>query len=302
MKKTASSRTGSGSQHWGFYFLAFLVSGCSPLDSGFLNPAGPIAAAQRELFFWVIGLTLIVVIPVIVLTPWLLWRYRWRQRKAAYQPRWDFSLPIDCLAWGVPALVVIVLGILTWQRTHQLDPYRPIAGSAPPLEVHVIALDWKWLFIYPQQGIATLNQLVIPSGRVVHLSLTSATVMQSMLIGQLSGQIYAMAGMRTQQYLQADKDGVYVGRNTQFNGVGFQQQSFQVQAVSPQVFAQWLNTAQQSPDALDCERYRSLEEQSLVAAQTWRITEQNLLLRVINSFQKPAAPACGNPAQEPRHD
>lgn len=282
--------------------LACLLSGCSPIDGGFLNPAGPVAAAQRELFFWVIGLTLIVVIPVLVLTPWLLWRYRWRQRQAAYQPRWDFSWPVDCMTWGVPLLIVLALGTLTWQRSHQLDPYRPLASTLPPLEVQVIALDWKWLFIYPQQGIATLNQLVIPSGRPVHLSLTSATVMQSLLIGQLSGQIYAMAGMRTQQYLQADKEGIYGGRNTQFNGVGFQQQSVEVRAVSPQAFAQWLSEARQSPDALDCARYRRLGESSIAPAHTWRMTEPDLFNGVINAFRMPATPACGSPAQEPRHD
>jgi cytochrome o ubiquinol oxidase subunit 2 len=301
--KTAGSRAQNSVRHWGLYPLVSLISGCSPISTGFLNPAGPIAASQRELFFWVIGLTLIVVVPVIVLTPWLLWRYRWRQRRAAYRPRWDFSLPIDCFTWGVPVLVVIGLGGLTWQRTHQLDPYRPLPGTEPPVQVQVVALDWKWLFVYPQLGIATLNELVIPSGRPVHLSLTSDTVMQSLLIGQLSGQIYAMPGMRTQQYLQADKDGTYIGRNTQFNGARFQQQHFPVRAISPQAFAQWSSTAQQSSAVLDCERYRSLgKDPSLVSAQTWRVTEPALFNEVIDAFRMPVTPACGSSAKEARHD
>jgi cytochrome o ubiquinol oxidase subunit 2 len=117
------------------------------LSSGFLDPAGPVASAQRDLFLWIVGVSMVVVLPVLVLTPWLLWRYRYGQQQATYRPRWELSLPFEILSWGVPVLVVIGLGALTWTRTHQLDPYRPLADSRSSLEVQVIALDWKWLFI-----------------------------------------------------------------------------------------------------------------------------------------------------------
>lgn len=262
-------------------FLALLlvgsINGCTPVDLGFLAPAGKVASEQRDLFLWIIGLTLIVVLPVIVLTPVLLWRYRYGQRHAAYRPRWDFSLPMEILSWGVPVLVVIALGVLTWQRTHQLDPYKPLAGTSAPLEIQVIAMDWKWLFIYPQQRIASLNELVIPIGRAVHLSLTSATVMQALFIPRLSGQIYAMAGMRTQQYLQADVVGEFIGRNSQFSGAGFQAQHFKTRSMSAQAFDDWAAQTRQSGEALNCKDYLQLSQtQSLSGPLTYRDVQAGL--------------------------
>jgi cytochrome o ubiquinol oxidase subunit 2 len=278
---------------------ACATAGCAPVSLGFLAPAGAIAAAQRELFFWVVGLGLVVVLPVIVLTPWLLWRYRYGQQRAAYRPRWDFSLPLDVLSWGVPLAVVAVLGVLTWQRSHALDPYRPLPGPAATLEVQVVALNWNWLFIYPQQGIASLNQLVIPVGSPVHLSLTSATVMQALLIPRLSGQIYAMAGMRTQQYLQADGAGRFVGRNTQFNGDGFQTQVFTTDAMPPEAFEEWVSQARQSPQSLDCQRL--IHGDPLPKAQRYGRVEAGLFDHVLQSFHQPDDRKC-SPTQEHAHE
>ena len=283
--------------------LAACLGGCTPISLGFLDPAGPVAGGQRLLFFWVVGLALVVVLPVLVITPWLLWRYRYGQASAPYRPRWEYSLPMEILTWGVPVLVVVVLGMLTWQRSHQLDPYRPLIGSIPPLEIQVIAMDWKWLFIYPDQGVATLNQLVIPCGRPVHLSLTSASVMQSLLIPRLSGQIYAMAGMRTQQYLQADAVGTFTGRNTQFNGAGFQRQAFETRSLAPQAFGDWLASARRSPLPLDCERYRDLDRrQSTDAPTLYRDAPAGLFASVIAGSQKAALPSCTPASMDPPHD
>jgi cytochrome o ubiquinol oxidase subunit 2 len=275
---------------------ACVTAGCAPVDLGFLAPAGLVAAAQRELFLWVVGLALVVVLPVVVLTPWLLWRYRYGQQHAAYRPRWDFSLPLEILTWGVPVAVVAVLAVLTWQRSQQLDPYRPLPGPAATLEVQVIALDWNWLFIYPQQGVASLNQLVIPQGTPVHLSLTSATVMQALLIPRLSGQIYAMAGMRTQQYLQADAAGSFLGRNTQFNGEGFQRQVFTAVAMTPQGFEGWLNEARRSPQSLDC---RPLSQGGM---QRYGRVEPGLFEQVMQSFSQPGHGGCRAFSQERAHE
>jgi cytochrome o ubiquinol oxidase subunit 2 len=259
------------------------LGGCTRIDSGFLEPAGKIAGAQQELFSWIVGLSLIVVLPVLVLTPWLLWRYRYGQQNSAYQPKWEYSRPMEIISWGGPVLIVILLGVLTWERTHSLDPYRPLGNDAATLEVQVIAMDWKWLFIYPKQGVATLNQLLIPVGRPIHLSLTSATVMQSLLIPQLTGQMYAMAGMRTQQYLQASRVGDFVGRNTQFNGSGFQEQAFVTRAVSPEEFDRWLDATQQSAHPLDCNEYQALSRfPALHQVQAYRTVQTGLFKSVIH--------------------
>ncbi|MDB6141941.1 MAG: cytochrome ubiquinol oxidase subunit [Pseudomonas sp.] len=279
-------------RYWALMAAACL-GGCSPLGLGFLSPAGPVANVQRALFFQVIGLSLVVVLPVIVLTPWLVWHYRYAQKDAPYRPKWEFSLAMEIVSWGVPVLIVVLLGLLTWDRTQRLDPYRPLAQTSAPLEVQVVAMDWKWLFIYPQQGIASLNELVIPSGRQVHLSLTSATVMQSLLIARLSGQIYAMAGMRTQQYLQADANGQFLGRNTQFNGAGFQAQAFDTHAVSAQAFEEWVVQARSSDTSLDCAHYQLLNQPQLVREpQRYRDVQPGLFEWVINSFNASASADC----------
>lgn len=283
--------------------LAGCISGCAPVSLGFLDPAGPVASGQRELFLWVVGLALIVVLPVLVITPWLLWRYRYGQDAAPYRPRWEYSLPMEILTWGVPVLVVVALGVLTWQRSHSLDPYRPLPGNTQALDIQVIAMDWKWLFIYPQQGVASLNELVIPSGRPVHLTLTSATVMQALLIPRLSGQIYAMAGMRTQQYLQADAVGSFSGHNTQFNGDGFQKQAFGVRSLPPEQFAAWLDGARHSAQPLDCQRYLGLAQHpSTLAAQRYREAAPGLFMAVLDAAREAALPSCPLPAKDLPHE
>ena len=274
------------------------LGGCAPVSLGFLSPAGVIAAAQRELFLWVVGLALTVVVPVIVLTPWLLWRYRYGQQRAAYRPRWDFSLPMELLTWGVPLVVVTVLGVLTWQRSQQLDPYRPLPG--PALEVQVIGLDWNWVFIYPLLGVASLDELVIPQGTSVHLNLTSATVMQALLIPRLSGQIYAMPGMRTQQYLQADAPGRFLGRNTQFNGAGFQTQVFTTRAMAPGEFEDWLRETRRSALSLDCRRL--MDAGSPHAVQHYGQVESGLFEQVLQSAGRYGKLACSASSQESHHE
>jgi cytochrome o ubiquinol oxidase subunit 2 len=288
---------------------ALCVCGCSATGLGFLDPAGPVAYAQRELFGWVVGLSLVVVLPVILLTPVLVWRYRYARKDACYQPRWEFSLPMEILSWGVPVVVVVILGCLTWQRTQQLDPYRPLQSSAAPLQVQVIALDWAWLFVYPEQGVASLNELTIPSGRAVHLSLTSASVMQSLMIARLSGQIYAMAGMRTQQYLLADAPGQFIGRNTQFNGAGFQTQMFTARSVDGPGFDNWLASVRQSGQRLSCERYRQLSQprqpapapQTLPAVQSFAAVPAGLFDWVVKSFHSASIAECGVALHEGSH-
>jgi cytochrome o ubiquinol oxidase subunit 2 len=224
-----------------------LLGGCTALHHGFLGAEGPVAAQQRELFWKVAVILAFVVGPVLILTPLVAWHYRQSNTNDAYRPNWNFSWTLEGFIWIPPVLIVIVLGVLVWVYTHRLDPYRPIAGG-PPLQVQVIAADWKWLFVYPDGGVASVDRLVVPVGRPVRLTLTSTTVMQSLMIPQLTGQIYTMAGMTTQLNLRADRAGRYHGGNMQYNGTGFAHQSFDVEAVAPASFRRWLaDTARTAP-------------------------------------------------------
>ena len=202
--------------------MSLQLGGCAALKLGVVNNAGPVAASQWHLYLIVGAVLVFVAGPVLLLVPIVAWHYRLANKESAFKPQWTFSWTLEGLIWIPPAGIVIGLAFVLWHYTHLLDPYRPIASSQPPLEVQAIALDWKWLFLYPTEQIATLNELEIPVGRPVHISITSGTVMQSFMVPQLAGQIYAMAGMTSELNLAASRAGVFRGENTQFNGRGFQ--------------------------------------------------------------------------------
>jgi cytochrome o ubiquinol oxidase subunit 2 len=241
------------------------LGGCGVLDHGFLNAAGPIADRTRGLFFIACFILLFVAGPVLLLTPIVAWHYRLSNTQSAYRPRWGFNWPLEGLIWIPPIIIVIVLAVFLWRDTHALDPYKPLASPNPPIEVQVVALDWKWLFIYPEQGVASVNELALPVDRPVHLSLTSDTVMQSFFVPKLAGQIYAMAGMTTQLNLAAIEPGRFRGENTQFNGSGFQNQKFPVLAQSPGDYAAWLARARASGKTLDMNAFQALSTPSTQA-------------------------------------
>jgi cytochrome o ubiquinol oxidase subunit 2 len=238
------------------------VSGCGIVGHGFLSPAGPIAAAERHYFLIVCLVMLFVIGPVLIMTPVIAWHYRLANTRSAYRPDWNFSWLLEGLIWIPPSAIVIGLGVLLWQYTHRLNPYRPLASATSTLEVQVVALDWKWLFIYPFQHVASVNEMVVRAGQPVHLSLTSGTVMQSLLMPRLAGQIYAMAGMKTQLNFAADRPGNYLGENTQFNGMGFQNQKFTVSARTAEGFNQWLAGVRAQPNRLDVSAYQALSVRS----------------------------------------
>jgi cytochrome o ubiquinol oxidase subunit 2 len=240
----------------------FLLSGCDALKLSVMNHAGPIAASQWHLYV-IVGIVLVFVAgPVLLLTPLIAWHYRLSNKHSAFSPKWDFSWTLEGFIWIPPTGIVIGLSFLLWHYTHTLDPYRPIASNQPALEIQAVGLDWKWLFIYPDQRVAAVDQMVIPVGRPVHICLTSATVMQALLIPQLAGQIYAMAGMTTQLNLAASRPGDYRGENTQFNGTGFQNEKFNVIAVSPADYESWLARVHASAHSLDPAAYAELFRQS----------------------------------------
>ncbi|TAL85393.1 MAG: cytochrome ubiquinol oxidase subunit II [Rhodanobacter sp.] len=220
----------------------------------FLNPQGPIADAQRWHFYIVLGvMTVLVAGPIFLLLPFFAWRYRYGKKASKYTPNWEFSRILEITAWGGPIAIVVVLAFFVWRDTHQLDPYKPLVSNQAPLRVQVIGYDWKWLFIYPDQGVASIGTMAMPVGRPVSLRMTSATVMQSLFIPALGSQMYAMGGMVTQLNLQADKPGRSLGENTMYNGNGFHQQQFTAQAMTPAAFRAWVRKARASGIPLDAQ-------------------------------------------------
>src|SRR5271169_1553870 len=227
----------SGLVRWLVVGAAVMVASCQP--AGVLDPQGPIASTQLLLLINSTAIMLVVVVPVILATLGFAWWYRSSNARASRS--WDpaFEGRIEFVTWSIPALIVILLGGVIWIGSHQLDPRAPISANANPLRVDVVALDWKWLFIYPDQGIAAVNQLVVPVGTPVDFRLTSATVMNSFFVPQLGSQIYTMGGMQTELNLQADRAGEYAGISAQFSGDGFSDMRFTVAAVPPAQFEAW---------------------------------------------------------------
>jgi len=255
---------------------ALLLSGCADQRQSFLTPDGPVSLLQYH-YLWLITLiTLIVVAPVVIGVPLIAWRYRYGNTKARYAPNWDFSAALEWPMWVVPGAIVVVLSVFAWIYTHQLDPYRPIASSKPALQVQVVGLDWKWLFIYPQYHIATVGEMAFPQDRPVSMTLTTDTVMQSFMIPALGGQIYAMPGMVTKLNLAADRTGTFEGMNTQYNGDGFHAQHFQAVAMTAQDFAKWVKNVQQHGVTLDAANYRILGESSTPRQVSARFGTQSM--------------------------
>lgn len=284
----------------GFGLLSLLV-GCSLDNAPMLDPKGPIALAERDLLFTATAVMLIVVVPVFLLTFWVVFRYRASTNNPDYRPDWDRSSLIESVIWLVPALIVVVIGTMVWKSSHELDPYRAISSDQATLNVQVIALDWKWLFIYPDHNIASVNELVFPVDAPVHLSLTSDTVMNSLAIPALAGQIYVMAGMQTELNLLATEAGTYVGRNLQYSGDGFPDQTFDAIAVPQEDFDQWLRDARQSPSQLDASTYGVLARASEAhPVEYFRDVEPELFQAVYMKYMHdhPAPPATASDPAE----
>ena len=235
-----------------------------------LNPSGDVGQQQSDLLIDSTFLMLIVIVPVMVMTVWFAWRYRQSNRDARYEPNWDHSIHLELFIWAAPLLIIIGLGALTWVGTHLLDPYRPLdrikpgvsAAQATPLQVDVVALDWKWLFIYPQYGIATINELVAPLDRPIEFRITAASVMNSLFIPALAGQIYAMPGMETRLHAVANIAGDYQGFSANYSGAGFSGMRFVFRALSGADFDRWLARLRSGGGALQRSDYLRLEEPS----------------------------------------
>lgn len=241
-------------------FLTFFISGCNNLDV--LNPKGSVGLAEKSLIATSVWAMLIVVVPVIALTLLFAWHYRSSNKSAAYLPKWSHSNKIEVAIWLIPTLIIIFLATLTWKSTHALDPYKPLQSNVKPINVEVVALDWKWLFIYPDLGIATINQFAIPVGTPVNFRITSDSVMNSFFIPQLGSQIYAMAGMQTQLHLIADEPGNYDGESANFSGRGFSDMKFKTLATSNDQFNAWVEKVRTSAKRLDLAAYSTVSAPS----------------------------------------
>jgi cytochrome o ubiquinol oxidase subunit II len=227
-----------------------------------LDSKGAIGQAEVSLIATSVYAMLLVVIPVILLTLFVAWRYRSTNTRATYAPKWAHSTPIEVAIWAIPAAIILYLGVLTWKTTHELDPYKPIVSEVKPINVEVVALDWKWLFIYPDLGVASVNQLAFPVGTPVNFRITSDAVMNSFFIPQLGGQIYAMAGMQTKLHLIADHAGDYAGISANYSGAGFSDMKFRALALSQDDFDAWLKRVRNSPENLSMDVYAGIAQPS----------------------------------------
>jgi cytochrome o ubiquinol oxidase subunit II len=266
---------------WPVACAALLITSCQP--AGILDPQGPIAFAERLLLINATAIMLVVVVPVIVATLAFAWWYRSSNARAGRGPGERYEGRMEFVIWSIPALIVILLGGVIWLGSHQLDPRAPIPANADPLRIDVVALDWKWLFIYPDQRIAAVNELVIPTGTPINFRLTSATVMNSFFIPQLGSQIYTMGGMTTHLNLLADKPGEYPGLSANFSGDGFSEMRFVAKAVPAADFDAWVKEVRGIGSALDDAGYTTLAKPSIaVPPTTYRSVEPNLFERIID--------------------
>jgi cytochrome o ubiquinol oxidase subunit 2 len=277
-------------RHWSGALPALIaaasLSGCS---EGVLDPKGPIAAAGREILFNSLAIMLAIVIPTILATIGIAFWFRSSNRRARYRPDFTYSGRLELLVWSIPAMTVLLVGGVAWIGAHDLDPRKPIASSVEPLRVQVVSLDWKWLFIYPDQGIASVNHLTVPVGTPVSFELTSSGPMNSFFVPQLGSQIYTMAGMMTRLHLQADHEGTYPGLSANYSGEGFADMRFTVDAVPPEAFAQWIDAARSSAGPmLDAGTYAALAKpSSAVAPFTYRSVAPDLFNGILGSAMHP---------------
>jgi len=239
--------------------LILTLSGC---NRGILDPVGPVAAQEKQILINSTAIMLAIIIPTMIATVAVAWWFRRGNKKATYRPDWEYSGAIEMVVWAIPALTVMLLGGIAWISSHDLEPSKPLKSDKPPLNVEVVSLDWKWLFIYPDQGVATVNQLVVPAGTPVSFKLTSATVWNVFFVPQMGTMIYTMPRMTTRLNLQADRQGTFNGLSAHFSGDGFPGMQFAVQSMPPDQFAMWAQGARGQGPVLDGAGYAELEKPS----------------------------------------
>jgi cytochrome o ubiquinol oxidase subunit II len=281
--------------------MAIVLTACQP---AVLDPQGVIGIAEKTILIDSLAIMLAIVIPTIAATLAFAWWFRASNTRAIHLPEWAYSGRIELIVWAIPLLVIMLLGGVAWIGSHDLDPARPLASGTPPLEVQGVSLDWKWLFIYPGQRVASVNQLVVPAGVPIHFSLTSASVMNAFFIPQLGSMIYTMNGMTTQLNLRADAPGTFRGLSSHYSGDGFSDMHFDVQAVPAEQFTAWIDTTRNTGPTLDAESYAALSRQSVNTNPfTFRAAEPDLFQQIVMQKLPPGpGPQTGrpNPSVSPR--
>ena len=272
-----------------------IVSGC---NRGILDPVGPVAAAEKTILINSTAIMLAIIIPTMIATVAVAFWFRRGNKKAEYRPDWEYSGAIELVVWGIPILTIMLLGGITWIGSHALEPSKPLVSPNKPVNVQVVSLDWKWLFIYPEQGVATVNQLVVPAGTPVNFQLTSATVWNVFWVPQMGTMIYTMPRMTTRLHLQADRPGVYDGLSGHFSGDGFPGMQFKVHAVAPQQFAAWAQSSR-GGGVLDGRAYAELSKpSSYVRPMTYGTVAPNLFGAIVANKAPPPQQLPHNPQAE----
>jgi cytochrome o ubiquinol oxidase subunit II len=260
---------------------AAMLGGCS---EGILDPQGPVADAERQIMFNSLGIMLAIVLPTILATLGVAYWFRASNQSARYLPDFAYSGRLEVLVWSIPLMTVILVGGVAWVGAHDLDPRKAISPDVKPVTVQVVSLDWKWLFILPDQGIASVNHLTVPVGTPISFELTSSGVMNSFFVPQLGSQIYTMSGMTTRLQLQTVRPGTYRGLSAQFSGDGFSDMRFTVDAVPTQQFDQWAATTRNSGPVLDAQTYADLAKPShAVAPFTYRAIAPGLFSTILSA-------------------
>jgi cytochrome o ubiquinol oxidase subunit 2 len=271
--------------------LSLALGGCS---EGVLDPQGPVASAERIILFDSLGIMLAIVIPTILATFAVAFWFRASNSRAGYTPDWEYSGRIEMVVWSIPAMTVLLVGGIAWIGAHDLDPRKPLASSTKPVVVQVVSLDWKWLFIYPEEGIAAVNRLTVPADTPIDFQLTSSGVMNSFFVPQLGSQIYTMAGMVTRLQLQADQPGSYVGRSAQFSGDGFSDMYFVVDAVPADKFTAWVAATRSDGPTLDAKTYAALAKPSeAVTPFTYKAVAPDLFRTIVGPGMSAASMPAG---------
>jgi cytochrome o ubiquinol oxidase subunit II len=271
-----------------------VLTACEP---AVLDPQGVIGIAEKTILIDSLAIMLAIVVPTIAATLVFFWWFRASNTRSRYLPDWNYSGRIELIVWSIPLLVIMLLGGVAWIGSHDLDPAKPLESKTPPLEIQGVSLDWKWLFVYPNEGVAAVNQLVVPAGVPVHFSLTSASVMNAFFVAQLGSMIYTMNGMTTQLNLQADAPGTFHGISSHYSGDGFSDMHFDVRAVPPEQFAAWIEETRNTGPTLDAASYAALAKQSMNTPPfTFRAVDPGLFHDIVTQKLPPGpGPQFGRP-------
>ena len=276
--------------------FAALIPVLSACNRGILDPVGPVGQAEKMILINSTAIMLAIIVPTMIATVAFAWWFRRGNKKATYRPDWEYSGAIELVVWGIPLLTIMLLGGITWIGSYALEPSKPLDSPVKPVRVEVVSLDWKWLFIYPEQGIATVNQLVVPAGTPVSYKLTSATVWNVFFVPQFGTMIYTMPRMTTRLNLQADRPGVYGGLSAHFSGDGFPGMQFKAQVLPPEQFAVWAQGARGQGQVLDGRAYTELAKPtSYVKPMTYGAVAPGLFDAIVANRATPPKQMPHNP-------